>query len=188
MFFLAFRGALSRSRWASALTQRNAPLARPMSPSDMALAENSSNKATGSGLDHSPSVHALYHPTEPEVASRTSGEPAIQSNDGFGSRRAKAEPPPRTVRQGGVQATACQPAVELVEHLVDRRGASRAMRPPPVANPRSPSTRCSPRVLMAESYELDAALSSGMRKARAESSAAWIRNGVAADRCRSAGR
>ena len=42
------------------------------SPSGTALAENSSNKATGSGLDHSPSVQALYHPIEPEVARRTS--------------------------------------------------------------------------------------------------------------------
>ena len=54
-----------------ALSQRNGPLARPTLPSAIALTENNSNTATGSGLDHSPSVHALYQPTEPEVASRT---------------------------------------------------------------------------------------------------------------------
>src|SRR5690242_8031476 len=72
MFLRALPGALSRNRCATALTQRNAPLARPTSPSVTALAENSSNIATGSGLDHSLSVHALYQPTEPDVARRTS--------------------------------------------------------------------------------------------------------------------
>src|SRR4029079_11077053 len=71
MFFRAFLGALSRSRWATALTQRNAPLARPTWPSGTALTEKSSNTVTGSGLDHSPSVHDLYPPHEPEVARRT---------------------------------------------------------------------------------------------------------------------
>jgi len=71
MFALAFAGRLSRRRWASALSQRNGPFARPTLPSWTALAEKSSNTLTASGLDHSPSVHALYQPTEPEVASRT---------------------------------------------------------------------------------------------------------------------
>src|SRR5947199_351788 len=78
MLARALRGALSRRRWASALIQRNGPLARPVSPSGTALAEKSSKIVTGSGLDHSPSVQALYHPTEPDVASRTSAiQPAI---------------------------------------------------------------------------------------------------------------
>src|SRR5947199_8240523 len=72
MFWRAFLGALSRRRWASALIQRNGPLARPTSPSGTALAENSSNTATGSGLDHSPRAQALYQPTDPEVARRAS--------------------------------------------------------------------------------------------------------------------
>src|SRR5438270_3128237 len=72
MFCLALPGALSRSRCASALTQRNGPLARPTSPSATALAEKTSNTATGFGLDHSPSAQALYQPTDPEVARRTS--------------------------------------------------------------------------------------------------------------------
>src|SRR4051812_23825051 len=72
MFARALCGALSRKRWASAFTQRNGPLARPMLPSGTAFAENNSKIATGSGLDHSPSVHALYQPTEPDVARRTS--------------------------------------------------------------------------------------------------------------------
>src|SRR5216110_1415012 len=84
MFWRAFLGALSRRRWASALTQRNAPLARPTSPSGTALAENSSNTATGSGLDHSPRVHALYQPTEPEVARRTSASQLDSLTTAFG--------------------------------------------------------------------------------------------------------
>src|SRR5690242_3434036 len=72
MFCFAFPGALSRRRCASALIHRNGPLALPMSPRTTALAEKSSNTATGSGLDHSPSVQALYQPTDPEVARRTS--------------------------------------------------------------------------------------------------------------------
>src|SRR6185369_8626224 len=68
----ALLGPLSRSRWAIALVQRNGPLARPTSPSGTAFTEKSSNTVTGSGLDHSPSVQALYQPTEPEVARRTS--------------------------------------------------------------------------------------------------------------------
>src|SRR5947209_6611868 len=72
MLARALRGALSRRRWASAFIQRKTPLARPVSPSGTALAENSSKSATGSGLDHSFIVHALYQPTEPDVARRTS--------------------------------------------------------------------------------------------------------------------
>src|SRR3990170_5830347 len=72
MLRLALRGALSRSRCAIALTQRNGPLARADRPSSTELAVNNSNRTTGSGLDHSPSVHALYQPTEPEVPRRTS--------------------------------------------------------------------------------------------------------------------
>src|SRR5690348_14221664 len=72
MFRFALRGALSRSRWASEFTQRNGPLARPISPRGAALAEKISKILTGSGLDHSPTVHALYQPTEPDVARRTS--------------------------------------------------------------------------------------------------------------------
>src|SRR5579864_2740032 len=72
MFCRAFLGALSRRRCATALIQRNGPLARPTLPSGTALTENNSNTVTGFGLDHSPSVHALYQPTEPEVARRTS--------------------------------------------------------------------------------------------------------------------
>src|SRR3954470_15709258 len=84
MFCLALRGALSRSRCARKLTRRNGPLARPTSPSDTALAENSSNTATGSGLDHSPRVHALYQPTEPEVARRTSASQLDRRTTAFG--------------------------------------------------------------------------------------------------------
>src|SRR6266498_4951376 len=96
MFFGAFRGALSRRRWARALIQRNGPLARPVSPSGTALTENNSKIATGSGLDHSPSVHALYHPTDPEVARRTS---AIQLEIwttalGPGPRKPRRRSPP----------------------------------------------------------------------------------------------
>src|SRR3954449_427344 len=81
----ALRGALSRRRWASALIQRNGPLARPTSPSETALAENSSNTATGSGLDHSPRVQALYQPTDPEVARRASASQLDSRTTAFGA-------------------------------------------------------------------------------------------------------
>src|SRR5207302_9621360 len=80
----AVAGALSRSRWASAFIHRNGPLARPILPRGTALTANNSNKATGSGLDHTPSVHALYHPTEPEVASRTSASHLDNRTTAFG--------------------------------------------------------------------------------------------------------
>jgi len=84
MLRLALPGALSRSRWASAFTKRNGPFARAARPSSTELAVNSSNKTTGSGLDHSPLVQALYQPTEPEVASRTSAIQLRSSTIGAG--------------------------------------------------------------------------------------------------------
>ena len=61
---------------AEPVRERVDPAQRALGAADIAertaLAVNSSNSATGSGLDHSPSSHALYQPTEPGVASRTS--------------------------------------------------------------------------------------------------------------------
>src|SRR5258705_12509211 len=100
MFSRALRGALSRRRCAARLTQRNTPLAPPMSPRLAALTENNSKIATGSGLDHSPNAQALYQPTEPEVARRTS---AIQleiwtTAAGPGERKPRRwELPPGTI-------------------------------------------------------------------------------------------
>src|SRR5436190_9896541 len=84
MFALALPGALSRSRCESAFTSRKGPFARPISPSAAALAEKISKTATGSGLDHSPSAQALYHPTEPEVASRTRESQLDRRTTAFG--------------------------------------------------------------------------------------------------------
>src|SRR5689334_25150159 len=84
MFCRALRGALSRRRCAIALTQRNGPLARPTSPSAAPLAEKDSNEVTGSGLDHSPNVHALNQPTDPEVARRTSASQLLRRTTALG--------------------------------------------------------------------------------------------------------
>ena len=130
------RGALSRRRWASALIQRNGPLARPTSPSATALAVNSSNSATGSGLDHSPSVPGLVpadrargrqpdqrHPAV-ELDRPLSGPAArkpIRRRRAVGQRRRRSRR--RRVRRRARRAPARTPA----------RRAARAM-PPPVAN------------------------------------------------------
>src|SRR5438270_7903526 len=149
MFWRAFLGALSRRRWASALTQRNAPLARPTSPSGTALAEKSSNTVTGSGLDHSPKVHALYQPTEPEVARRTSASQLDKRTTAFGPLAWKPSwrfSPPGSVASIPPQAS----RRSIWSSTLEKAGAvARATRPPPVAKPRSARTRCSPRVLMA---------------------------------------
>src|SRR6478672_13818291 len=99
MFALAFRGALSRRRWASALIQRNGPLARPTSPNWTALAEKISKTATGLGLDHSPTAQALYHPTEPDAASRTSGSQLERRTTAFGP---SARKPRRRIEPSGM--------------------------------------------------------------------------------------
>src|SRR5438477_8051982 len=104
MLSSAFRGALSRSRWASALIQRNSPLARPVSPSGTAFAEKSSKIATGSGLDHSPRVQALYQPTDPEVASRTNAIQLVIFTLAFAPGARK--PRPRSVPLG---SDVCKP-------------------------------------------------------------------------------
>ena len=59
-------------RMGEAVDQLPGPLARAASPSVAALRMNRSNSGTGSGLVHSPRAQALYQPTDPEVASRTS--------------------------------------------------------------------------------------------------------------------
>src|SRR3954447_13389226 len=108
MLARALRGALSRRRWASAFAKRNKPLARAVSPSGTALAENNSKSATGSGLDHSPRVQALYQPTEPDVARRASAiQPEMWTDAlGPGARKPRrrllpsgsdASSPPRSI-------------------------------------------------------------------------------------------
>src|SRR4051794_27348201 len=148
MFSRALRGALSRSRWASALIQRNGPLARPTSPSATALAENSSKIGTGSGLDHSPSVHALYQPTEPELARRTK---AIQLRMWTRAVAPGALKPIRRLLPSG-RVTSIPPHSNRRSICSSTRSNAgeihRASRPPPVAKRRSARTRCSPRVLM----------------------------------------
>src|SRR5215213_3647370 len=148
MFARALPGALSRNRWASALINRNGPLARPTSPSGTALAENSSKIATGSGLDHSPSVHALYQPTDPEVARRTSAIQLARRTLALGRRVRK--PSRRCSPPGSV--TSSPPATSrrsISSSTFEIAGAARrASAPPPVAKRRSARTRCSPRVPM----------------------------------------
>ena len=67
---------LARRIVAQPVSQRIGPAKRSLgarrAASATELAEKSSKIATGSGLAHSPNVHALYQPTEPEVPSRTS--------------------------------------------------------------------------------------------------------------------
>ena len=124
---------------------------RPLGPrrrrrGSSALRMNRSNSGTGSGLVHSPRAQALYQPTEPEVASRTSARQLLQVDDrdrpvaaaaedaeaavGQASRRSG----PRRGRRRSGRARAWKPPAN-----------SRATRPPPVAKPRSAATRCLPR-------------------------------------------
>src|SRR6185369_8277873 len=148
MFSRALRGALSRRRWASALTSRNGPLARATSPSDSALAANNSKMATGSGLDHSPCAHALYQPTDPDVASRTSAIQLCRRTAALapGARKpSRRRAPPGTVTSSPPLAS----LRSIWSRTREKAGAaSLAKTPPPVAKRRSARTRCSPRVLM----------------------------------------
>ena len=119
MFAFACCGLLSRRRWASAFSQRAGPLARPSSPSETALALNSSNKGTGSGDAHSPSSHALYQPTEPETPSLTSAIQLLSSIRAAGPGIAEAEPPARAVRKGRVDPAAFEMPVDAIEDAAD---------------------------------------------------------------------
>src|SRR6185369_9059793 len=148
MFLAALRGALSRRRWASEFIIRNRPFARPISPSEAPLTEKSSKIGTGSGLDHSPSVHALYQPTEPEVARRTR---AIQLAK-FSTAVAPGPRKPRS-RFDPSGSVRCIPPTSSLRSISSRTlekagAARRASVPPPVAKRRSARKRCSPRVLM----------------------------------------
>src|SRR6185369_5280297 len=149
MFLTAVFGALSRSRWARELIQRNTPFARPISPSGMALAEKSSKIATGSGLDHSPRVQALYQPTEPEVARRASDIQLFSRTTAWTPRPRK--PSLRSEPSGSeISSPPLGSLRSISSRTLDKAGAARrANAPPPVAKRRSARTRCSPRVLMA---------------------------------------
>src|SRR5207249_3585399 len=122
---------------ASQFNQRNGPLARPTSPRATALAEKSSNTFTGSGLDHSRSVHALYQPTEPEVARRTSASQLDRRTSAFGPFALK----PRRRFDPSGRAVSIPPLTSrrsISSRTLERAGAvSRAIRPPPVAKRRS---------------------------------------------------
>ena len=100
-----FVARLARRVVAQAMGERVDPAERPLGAADVAqrtaLAVNNSNSATGSGLDHSPCVHALYQPTEPEVASRTSAIQLVdvgRSRSGPGARKPRS----RCVPSGSV--------------------------------------------------------------------------------------
>src|SRR5918993_1463497 len=144
MLRLALPGALSRSRWASAFIQRNGPFARAAPPSSTELAVNNSNRATGSGLDHSPWVHALYQPTEPEVAKRTSAIQLLRWTIGAGPGAWK--PIRRRLPSGSVASIPprARRASRWSSTLAKAGETSRAAMPPPTAKPRSARTRCSP--------------------------------------------
>ena len=97
------------------------------------MAENNSKIGTGSGLDHSPSVHALYQPTEPELARRTS---AIQLRIWTIAFAPGARKPMRRWLPSGSVAS-IPPLSNLRSISSSTRSKagemSRAKRPPPVA-------------------------------------------------------
>src|SRR3546814_4902415 len=66
------------------LTKRHQPLARAMAPRLSPLRMKRSKSGTGSRLDHSPSVQALYQPTDPDVISRTSARQLCKRTIGIG--------------------------------------------------------------------------------------------------------
>src|SRR3954463_4730786 len=141
----ALLGSLARRPWARRLTSFHGPLARAASPRVAALRMNSSNRATGSGLAHSPSAHALYQPTEPEAASRTSARQLVRRTIPTGP----GPPPPsgRKPPSGSVRSSrpSAMPASIPPSTLRKPPANNRAASPPPVARPRSAPTRCLPR-------------------------------------------
>src|SRR5688500_16774281 len=157
MLRLALPGALSRRRWASAFTQRNGPFARAAPPSSTELAVNNSNKATGSGLDHSPLVHALYQPTEPEVARRTSAIQLLSSTIGVGPGAWK--PIRRRLPSGRIASIPprARRASRWSRTFAKAGATRRAAMPPPTAKPRSARTRCSPLPVIARALAAAAA-------------------------------
>ena len=161
-----FSRRLARRIVAQPMRERVDPAERTLGAADLAertaLAEKISNTATGFGLDHSPKVHALYQPTEPEVARRTSASQLDSRTTALGPWR---ENRGGACPSGSVSSIPPQSSRRSIwSSTLDKAGAvSRASNPPPVAKPRSACTRCSPRVLMAASYEFVYRLSSGTR-------------------------
>src|SRR5687767_6761532 len=137
--------SLPRKAWATRLTRRNRPLARPVSPRLSPLRMNRSNKGTGSGLDHSPSSQALYQPTDPEVLSRTSERQLCSRTTGIGP----GARPPSSRRDPSGSITSIPPSLRPASIRSrtprNRRPTKRASSPPPVAKPRSAETRWRPR-------------------------------------------
>ena len=166
MFSRALRGALSRRRWASALTQRNGPLARPMSPSGDGVG--------GEQFEDRDRIGARPFAQRPGLvpADRARGREADQRHPAAKLHDRARGPSPRKPRRrcepsGSVASIPPrdEPLVDLVEDLGEGRRARGAQAmPPPVAKPRSARTRCSPRVLMAARVMNSAyRLSSGTR-------------------------
>ncbi len=148
MFCLACPSPLSRSWCASRLIRRISPLARPTSPSVSPFSMNNSNNCTASGELHSPAAQALYQPTEPLVARRTSAIQLFRWTTAVGpgprnpsrlrvpSGRIASIPPCR--RRSWIRSTTC----------LNPGAASRPNIPAPVAKRRSARTKCSPLVAM----------------------------------------
>ncbi len=152
--------SLSRARCARALIQRDGPLARPNSPSETALQLNSSNSGTGSGDVHSPSSHALYHPTEPGNGQPDQRHPALELQLRARSRSVKPEPGGASRRAGPCRSRPFRACWSMRPTRVAMPGAnSRPIRPPPVVNPRSPMHQMSAtRGSCGVSYEFEGAV------------------------------
>ena len=82
---------LAQTIVAQPVRQRIDPAPDPLGPADLAqrspLSMNSSNSGTGSGELHSPAAQALYQPTEPDVASRTSASQLLSLTTATGPGR-----------------------------------------------------------------------------------------------------
>ena len=87
-----------------------------------ALRMNRSNKRTGSGLDHSPCAQALYQPTEPEAASRTSARQLARWTIATGPSPAPAERAEAAVGQGRVDPPFSDAGVDPLEQFVEAAG------------------------------------------------------------------
>ena len=138
------RAADGRARSASARALGAAELAEAT-----ALTLNSSNKGTGSGDVHSPSSHALYQPTEPEMARRTRASQLLISSRRCRARRRGSRAAGASRREASRRSRRFRARCRSGRGRRRMPGAnSRASRPPPVVNRWSPCTRCAPRVLM----------------------------------------
>ena len=144
---------LPRRIVAQAMGQRVDPAERALGAADLAErdgvgAEQLEQRHRVRATPIRQASHALYQPTEPDIAEPDQRHPALELDTRRRARRAEAEPPARAVGKRRVDPAAFEPPVDLVEDAANAgrnepRDQAAAGREAAVA-----CTRCAPRVLM----------------------------------------